>query len=201
MEYKSATDGAAAERKGGTEFELELLGLLRERLRVRPTSFLGGLFIGRDSHTMGDHSVIWCAALVGKVSLAHYTTYKEAWSLSRKVRKTLNREGIVPAADVLAFRANTSAMVTLLKGCFGWSRFPLSCTVSCSTQKVFLISFPSFPPPSCSTEASLGCPSYIFCARLLWSRFFILYVVQTSGKVKHNLEKGVKEKRDRLSRG
>ena len=78
---------------------------------MRPTSFLGGLFIGRDCHTMGDHSVIWCAALVGKVSLAHYTTYKEAWTLSRKVRKTLNREGIVPAADVLAFRANTSAMV------------------------------------------------------------------------------------------
>jgi len=92
-------------------------------------------------------------------------------------------------------------MVTLLRGCFGWSRFLLSCIVSCSTQKVFLISFPSFPPPSCSTQASLGCPSYIFCARLLWSRFFILYVVQTSGKVKHNLENGVKEKRDRLSRG
>jgi len=120
MEHRSATEGAAAGRQAGKDFALELVELLHERVRVRPTSFHGGLFIGRDCHTIGDHSAILCAALVGKVSLAHLAAYEEAWSLWNRVRKTLKRAAIVPGEDVLALRADTSAMVTLLKGSFGW---------------------------------------------------------------------------------
>jgi len=71
MENRRATDGAVAGRQAGKDFALELVGLLHERVRVRPTSFHDGLFIGRDCHTIGDHGAILCAALVGKVSLAH----------------------------------------------------------------------------------------------------------------------------------
>jgi len=70
MDYRSATDGAAAGRQASKDFALELVGLLHERVRVRPASY-GGLFIARDCHTIGDHSAILCAALVGKISLAH----------------------------------------------------------------------------------------------------------------------------------
>jgi len=69
--YRSATDGAADGRQAGADFALELVGLLHERVRVRPTDFHGGLFIGRDCHTIGDNSALVCAALVGKVSPEH----------------------------------------------------------------------------------------------------------------------------------
>jgi len=35
---------------------------------LRPTPYHGGLFIGRDCHTIGDNYAIVCAALKGKVS-------------------------------------------------------------------------------------------------------------------------------------
>ena len=109
MEHRSATEGAAAGRQAGKDFALELVAFLHERVRVRSTSFHGGLFIGRECHTIGDHSAILCSAIVCKVSLAHLAAYEEACSLRNRVRKTLNREAIVPGGDVLAFRADTSA--------------------------------------------------------------------------------------------
>jgi len=39
--YRSATDGAADGRQAGADFALELVGLLHERVRVRPTDFHG----------------------------------------------------------------------------------------------------------------------------------------------------------------
>jgi len=120
MVYRSATDGAAAGRQAGADSALELVGLLHERVRVRPTDFHGGLFIGRDCHTIDDNSALVCAALVGKVSPEHLAAYEKAWSLWNRVRKTLNRAAIIPAEEVVAFRADTSAMVTVLKGSFGW---------------------------------------------------------------------------------
>jgi len=120
MVYRSATDGAAAGRQAGADFALVLVGLLHERVRVRPTDFHGGPFIGRDCRTIGDKSALVCAALVGKVSSEHLAAYEKAWSLRNGVRKTLNRAAIIPAEEVVAFRADTSAMATVLKGSFGW---------------------------------------------------------------------------------
>jgi len=71
MVYQSATDGATAGREAGADFALVLVGLLHERVRVRPTDFHDGLFIGRDCHTIGDNSALVCAALVGKGSPEH----------------------------------------------------------------------------------------------------------------------------------
>ena len=114
----------AGRLKSGADFALKLVGFLHERVSSRPTSFHGGLFIGRDCHTIGDHSMIVCAALFGKVPLAHLAAYKEAWSPWNKVGETRNRAAIVPSEDVLAFRSNKSAMVTVLKGSFCWFSIP-----------------------------------------------------------------------------
>jgi len=114
----------AGRLKSGADFALKLVGFLHERVSSRPTSFHGGLFIGHDCHTIADHSMIVCAALFGKVPLAHLAAYKEAWSPWNKVRETRNRPAIVPSEDVLAFRSNTSAMVTVLKGSFGGFSIP-----------------------------------------------------------------------------
>ena len=96
MVSRSATDGAADGRQAGAAFSLELVKLLYEKVRVRPTSYHGGLFIGRDCHTIGDNSAVICDALVGKASQAHLSAYKQAWCLWNRARKTLNRACIIP---------------------------------------------------------------------------------------------------------
>ena len=68
MVFRTTSDGAAAGRQAGADFALELVGLLHDKVRVRPTPYHGGLFIGRDCHTIGDNCAIVCAALNGKVS-------------------------------------------------------------------------------------------------------------------------------------
>jgi len=120
MMHRSATDGVAAGRQAGSDVALELAALLHEKVGMSPTSYHGGLFIGRDCHTTGDRSALVCTALVGKARQSHVAAYSEAWRIWNRVRKTLNRAAIIPAEEVSAFRAGTAAMVTLLKGSFGW---------------------------------------------------------------------------------
>jgi len=120
MVHRGANDGVAAGRQAGADFSLELVGLLHEKVRVRPTSYDGGLFIGRDCHTIGENSALLCAALDGKALQRHVIAYAEAWRLCNLVRMILNRAAIIPADEVTAFRADTAAMVTLSKGSFGW---------------------------------------------------------------------------------
>ena len=114
MVQRSAIDGPLTWRQAGTDFAEELVQLLHEKVRVRPTSFHGGLFIGRDCHTIGDHSDVICAALKGKMSQDHLDAYECAWSIWNRVRRTLNRAVIIPAVESAGFRADTAAMVTLL---------------------------------------------------------------------------------------
>jgi len=120
MVHRGATDGVAAGRQAGADFALELVGLVHEKVRVRTTSKHGGLFIGRDCHKIGNKSALLCAALDGKALQRHVVAYAEAWRLWNRVRKTLNRAATIHADEVTAFRADTAAMVTLLKGSFGW---------------------------------------------------------------------------------
>ena len=97
MGQRSAIDGPLSWKQAGTDFAEKLVQLLHEKVRVRLTSFHGGLFIGRDCHTIGDHSDVICAALKGKVSQDHLDAYKRAWSTWNRVRRTLNRAVIIPA--------------------------------------------------------------------------------------------------------
>jgi len=120
MVQRSAIDGPLSWRQAGTDFAEELVQLLHEKVRVRPTSFHGGLFIGRDYHTIGDHSDVVCAALKCKVSQDHLDAYERAWSIWNRVRRTLNRAVIIPADESARFRADTAVMVTLLKRSFPW---------------------------------------------------------------------------------
>jgi len=120
MVQRSAIDGPLSWRQAGTDFAEELVQLRHEKVRVRPTSFHGGLFIGRDCHTIGDHGDVICAALKGKVSQDHLYAYERASSLWNRVRRTLNRAVIIPAVESARFRADTAAMVTLLKRSFPW---------------------------------------------------------------------------------
>jgi len=120
MVQRSAIDGPLWWRQAGTNFAEELVQLLHEKVRVRPASFHGGLFIGRDCHTIGDHSYVVCASLKGKVSQDHLDAYERAWSIWNRVRRTLNRAVIIPADESARFRADTAVMVTLLKRSFSW---------------------------------------------------------------------------------
>ena len=79
--FRSASDGAVAGRQAGAAFAAELSELLHERVRVRPTSYHGGLLIGRDCHMIGSNSVDVCLALKGKVSETNLAAYERAWSL------------------------------------------------------------------------------------------------------------------------
>ena len=87
---------------------------------MRPTSYLDGLFIGRDCHTIGDNSAVICDALVGKASQVHLYAYKQAWFLCYRFRKTLNRACIISSQETAQFWMDAAAMVTLLKGSFPW---------------------------------------------------------------------------------
>jgi len=87
-------------------------------VRVRHTAFHGGLFIGRDCHTIGDNSEVVCAALKRKMSPAHFDEYERACSTWNRVRRTLNRAAIIPTEECARFTSNTVAMVTLLKSSF-----------------------------------------------------------------------------------
>jgi len=118
MVFRSSADGAAAGRQAGASFALELVGLLHEKVRVRPTPYHGGLFIGRDCPTIGDSRALLWKALKGKVSQSHLDAYDLAWSLWNRVRKTLNRASIISRAEAALFRADTAAMVRFLKGSF-----------------------------------------------------------------------------------
>jgi len=120
MVGRSATDGAADGRRAGAAFALELVKLLHEKVRVKPMSYHGSLFVGRDCHTIGDNSAVVCDALVGKASQAHLPAYKQAWCLWNRARKTLNRACIIPAQEAAQFRTDAAAMVTLLNGSFPW---------------------------------------------------------------------------------
>ena len=71
MVFRSPSDGAVAGQQAGAAFAAELVELLREKVRVRPTSYHGGLFIGRDCLLIGQNSVDVCLALKGKVSETH----------------------------------------------------------------------------------------------------------------------------------
>jgi len=64
--HRSATDGVAAGRQAGSDFAHVLAALLHEKVRVRPTSYHGGLYIGRYFYKLGDRRALVCAALVGK---------------------------------------------------------------------------------------------------------------------------------------
>jgi len=118
MVFRTASDGAAAGRQAGADFALKLVGLLHDKVRVRPTPYHGGLSIGRDCHTIGDSCAIVCAALKGKVSETHLAAYELAWSLWNGVRKTINRAAVIPPDGIARFRSDTAAMVCLLKSSF-----------------------------------------------------------------------------------
>jgi len=121
MVHRGATNRVAAGWQAGADaFALKLVGLLHEKVRARPNSYHGGLFISRDCHTIGDNSALLCAALDCKALHRHLVAYAEAWRLWNRVRKTLNRAAIIPADEVTAFRADTAAIVTLLKDSFRW---------------------------------------------------------------------------------
>jgi len=120
MVFRSASNGAVAGRHAGAAFAAELVELLHERVRVRPTSYHGGLFIGHDCHTIGENIVDVCLALKGKVSETHLAAYERAWSLWNRVRKMLNCAAIISAEEAAQLRADTSSMVSLLKGSFPW---------------------------------------------------------------------------------
>jgi len=120
MVFRTASDRAAAGRQAGADFALELVGLLHDKVRVRPTPYHGGNFIGRDCHTVGDNCAIVCAALKEKVFETHLAAYEFAWSLWNGVRKTLTRAAVIPADEVSRFRSDTAAMVCLLKSSFPW---------------------------------------------------------------------------------
>jgi len=81
MVRRISTDGVAAGSQAGAAFSLELVAVLHEKVCARPTSHHGGLFIGRDCHTIGDNSALVCAALIGKASEAHLAAHTEAWQL------------------------------------------------------------------------------------------------------------------------
>jgi len=120
MVQRNAIDGPLSWRHAGTDFAEELVQLLHEKVRVRPTSFHGGLFIGRDCHTIGDLSDVVCAALKGKVSKDHLDAYERAWSIWNRIRRTLNRAVIIPADESAFFRADAAVIVTLLKRSSPW---------------------------------------------------------------------------------
>lgn len=119
----SASQDAARWRQAGAAFALELVEILHDQVRVRPTSFQGGLLIGRDCHTIGDSWAVVCAALKGRVSDGHLAAYEEACTMWNRVRTTLNRASVVPADEVRSFQADTAGMVSLLKSSFPWLSF------------------------------------------------------------------------------
>jgi len=68
MVFRTTSDGAAAGRQAEADFALELVGLLHDKVHVRPAPYKAGIVSGRDCHTIGDSCAIVCAALNGKVS-------------------------------------------------------------------------------------------------------------------------------------
>jgi len=120
MVFRTASEDTAAGQQAGADFALELDGHLHDEVRVRPTPYDGGLFMGRDCHTIGDNCAGVCAAPKGKVSERHLAAYDFAWALWNCARKTLNRAAVISADEEARFWSDTVAMVGLIKSSFLW---------------------------------------------------------------------------------
>jgi len=115
---RSAIVGPLSWRKMGPDSTEELVQLQHDKERVGPTLFHGGLIFGRDCRKVGNHSDVACATLKGEASQDHLHAAERAWSFWNMVRMTLNRVVIVSADEEARFRADTAAMVKLLKCSF-----------------------------------------------------------------------------------
>jgi len=118
--FRSAIDGAVVGREACAAVYAHLVEILHEMVRVRPTSYHGGLFIGQDFHTIGENSADACVALKGKVSKTHFAAFERACSLWNHVRKTMNRAAIIPEEEAAQVHADTLSIVILLKCSFLW---------------------------------------------------------------------------------
>ena len=78
MVCRSASLGADAGRQAGAAFAAELVKLLHEKVRVRPTSYHDGPPMGRDCFKIGKNSAHVCDALKRKVSKNHLAAYERA---------------------------------------------------------------------------------------------------------------------------
>lgn len=120
MMCSRASQDAAGWRQAGTACGLELVEALHTEVRVKPTPFQRGLFIGRDCHTIGENSAVVCALLKGRVTDGHLAAYEQVGSVWNRVRLTLNRASVVPADEAQQFQVDTAAMVALSKTSFPW---------------------------------------------------------------------------------
>eukprot|EP00170_Pyropia_yezoensis_P003442 contig_14359_g3449 len=93
---------------------------LRRSVRVQPSPYHGGIFIGKDCHTIMARRVVVVHTLLGVVPDADYRAVKMFWDLWDKVRRTLNRADTIDEEETKAFRSNTTALVTWLKNKFPW---------------------------------------------------------------------------------
>eukprot|EP00170_Pyropia_yezoensis_P002266 contig_9456_g2270 len=106
----------------GRVYADELAVELRLAVRVEPTPYHGGVFIGRDCHAIAEKSDVVCATLAPLVPKKDSDAYAKAWELWRGVRSTLSRAAVISREESVRFRADTREFVTLLCRSFPWVR-------------------------------------------------------------------------------
>jgi len=116
MELIISCRGGAA----GLAFAYGLAETLRCTVRVRPTHYHGGVFIGRDCHTIAEASDAVCRTLLGLVPERDHVAYKRLWFLWKGLARTMSRAAEVDAAEARAFRANALLFVRHMKRSFPW---------------------------------------------------------------------------------
>jgi len=93
---------------------------LRLVVRVCPAPYHGGVFIGRDCHTITEASDAVCCTLLGLVAETDHAAYRRLWVLWKTLARTMNRAALVHADDSNAFRSNAQRFVRHIKRGFPW---------------------------------------------------------------------------------
>ena len=107
-------------RAAGLAYAYGLAETLRCVVRVRPAPYHGGVFIGRDCHTIAESSDAVCRTLLGLVPEKDHAAYRRLWVLWRKLVRTMNRAAEVEVGEAKDFRSTAHLFVRHLKHNFPW---------------------------------------------------------------------------------
>lgn len=104
----------------GKTYALGLAETLRRYVCVLIVPYHGGVFIGRDCHTIASRKHVVTRTLLGILPASDYEAVKVVWELWDKISTTLNRAEMIGQEEAKAFRSNTRTLVASLKNKFPW---------------------------------------------------------------------------------
>ena len=106
--------------KDGKVFSYSLAEIVRCTGSDSLAPFHGGVFIGRDCHTIAVARDVVCLTILVLVPERHHQYYKRLWLPWNTLGRTMSRDALVEVSEARLFRAHARALVQLMKRGFAW---------------------------------------------------------------------------------